>query len=135
MQTILSGRRWWGLSGWLMSATLSLAAVANGPAEDPFLWLEEIDGATALSWVKQHNDATEQRLRATPEHDALYRDALAVLDSASRLPEVVQRGKYLYNLWQDREHPRGLYRRTTPEEFRQGEPRWETVVDIDALAK
>ena len=128
------GRLGWlaGCAGLLAGAAVSGAAVA---AEDPFLWLEEIDGVKALDWVKQHNDVTEKKLKSRPEHDALYRDALAVLDSASRVPEVVQRGRHLYNLWQDRAHPRGLYRRTTLEEFRKAEPAWETVLDVDALAK
>ncbi len=112
-------------------ATLTPAAVS---AEDPFLWLEAIDDPKALDWVKAQNDRTAKKL-AGPAYDALYRDALTVLDSASRVPEVTQRGRYLYNLWQDRDHPRGLYRRTTIEEFRKPEPAWETVLDIDELAR
>ena len=117
---------WAGCCGWL---------VAGAAEPDPWLWLEEIDGPPALDWVKTHNEATERTLTATPDYAALYRDALAVLDAASRVPDVVQRGGYLYNFWQDRDHPRGLYRRTTPAEFRRAEPKWETVLDVDALAK
>ncbi len=117
---------WAGCCGWL---------VAGAAEPDPWLWLEEIDAPPALDWVKAHNEATERTLTATPDYAALYRDALAVLDAASRVPDVVQRGGYLYNLWQDRDHPRGLYRRTTPAEFRRAEPKWETVLDVDALAK
>ena len=117
---------WAGCCGWL---------VAGAAEADPWLWLEEIDGPKALDWVQARNAATERTLTATPDYAALYRDALAVLDGASRVPDVVQRGGYLYNLWQDRDHPRGLYRRTTPEEFRRAEPRWETVLDVDALAQ
>ncbi len=117
------------------SGAVSPAATAPIAGEDPWLWLEQIDAPRALEWVKQQNDITARRLKAGPDHDALYRDALAVLDSASRVPEVTQRGSYLYNHWQDRDHPRGLYRRTTLAEFRKAEPRWETVLDVDALAK
>ena len=120
-----------GVAG-AVSALLPLPVRAD---DDPWLWLEAIDDPRALAWVGQHNAATERRLRARPEHDALFRDALAVLDAASRVPEVVQRGRHLYNLWQDRDHPRGLYRRTTLDEFRRPEPKWETVLDVDALAK
>lgn len=113
----------------------SARAAETKDADDKWRWLEQIDEPRALAWVQARNEATERRLKAKPEHDVLYRDALAVLDSASRVPAVVQRGGYLYNLWQDREHPRGLYRRTTPAEFRRAEPKWETVLDVDALAK
>src|SRR5258708_5941981 len=114
----------------------SLRARESGPTtEDPYLWLEDIEGAKQLEWVKQQDDVTAKRLTARPEYDALYRDALAVLDSASRIPDVTQRGKYLYNFWRDRDHPRGIYRRATFEEFRKENPKWETVLDVDALAK
>lgn len=133
-------RRCWApvfvsLSLLVSSGAVSPAVAASTAGDDPWLWLEQIDAPRALEWVKQQNDLTERRLRSRPDHDALYRDALAVLDSASRVPEVTQRGQYLYNLWQDREHPRGLYRRTTLAEFRTASPRWETVLDVDALAK
>jgi prolyl oligopeptidase len=122
----------------LFVATAGWAGASDTPAaknaDDPWLWLEAIDDPKALDWVKAQNDRTAKSLAGT-EYDALYRDALTVLDSASRVPEVTQRGGYLYNLWQDRDHPRGLYRRTTVTEFSQAEPKWETVLDIDALAK
>jgi prolyl oligopeptidase len=110
------------------------AAPAASPA-DPYLWLEEIQGEKALAWVRQHNDATAARLTARPDYAGLYHDALAVLDSGSRIPEVEPHGRFLYNLWRDAAHPRGLYRRTTLSEFQQDNPRWETVIDIDALAR
>jgi prolyl oligopeptidase len=60
---------------------------------------------------------------------------VTVLGATSRLPQVQQHGPWLYNAWQDEAHPRGLYRRTTLAEFRKASPRWETLLDIDALAK
>lgn len=41
----------------------------------------------------------------------------------------------LYNFWQDRANPRGVLRRTTLESYRTDTPQWETVLDIDALAR
>ena len=104
-------------------------------SDDPYQWLEEIDGARALAWVKDQNSATERRLTAFPDYHALFDDALAVLDSTSRIPEVTQRGTWLYNHWRDPAHPRGLFRRATLPEFRRDTPAWETLVDVDALAK
>src|SRR5262249_3838520 len=37
--------------------------------------------------------------------------------------------------WRDRNNPRGLWRRTTLEEYRKPMPHWEVVLDLDALAK
>ena len=109
-----------------------LLAHADG---DPYQWLEDIDSARSMEWVKQHNEATAQRLGALPQYEGLYRDAKQVLGSASRVPEVQQHGKWLYNLWQDADHPRGIYRRTTLAEFRKPDTQWETLLDIDALSK
>ena len=115
---------------------LAAPALRAAPADaDPYRWLEDIDGARSLDWVRQQNEVTAKKLKAGPDYGALYRDALAVLDSASRIPDVAQRGAWLYNLWRDREHPRGLYRRATLTEFRRDTPAWETVLDVDALAK
>ncbi len=116
----------------------SLAAdspAAPSSDADPYLWLEDIQGAKALDWVKTRNDLTAKRLTARTDYTPLYRDALAALNSASRITEVTPHGAYLYNFWQDATHVRGIYRRTTPAEFRKENPRWETVLDIDELAR
>ncbi len=118
----------------VLTTTLALAQPA-GTTPDPYAWLEDIEGARALGWVHEQNEATARRLTSRPEYASLYRDALAVLNSASRLPQVEAHGRYLYNLWQDAAHPRGLFRRTTPDELRMNAPAWETVLDVDALAR
>src|SRR5690606_26105940 len=38
------------------------------------------------------------------------------------------------NFWQDAQHVRGVWRRTTLDSYRTAEPAWETVLDFDALA-
>ncbi len=102
--------------------------------DDPFLWLEEVDGERALDWVKAQNADTARRLESQPLFDELYAQAKETLNSASRLPAISQQGEWLYNFWRDADHPRGLYRRTTLEEFAKDSPAWETVIDVDALA-
>jgi len=118
----------------LFLLTASLPVICADDPVDPYLWLEDINGDSALAWVRDQNEETARRLKASPEFEALYQDALAVLNSASRIPQVDQRGDYLYNYWRDEEHPRGLYRRTTLEEFRKTETKWQTVLDIDAMS-
>ncbi len=101
---------------------------------DPFLWLEEVDGEQALDWVKEQNADTARRLESNPLFDELYAQAKATLNSDSRLPAIDQKGEWLYNYWRDAEHPRGVYRRTSLEEFAKDAPAWETVIDVDALS-
>lgn len=101
------------------------------PATDPYAWLEDVDGG--LDWVRERNAETLAGLAASDAF-ARTRDAvLEVLDDPRKIPEVSLVGDRLYNLWRDAEHPRGLWRRTTIDDYRTPDPRWETVLDLDAL--
>ncbi|MDT7749833.1 MAG: prolyl oligopeptidase, partial [Pseudonocardiales bacterium] len=104
------------------------------PLADPYLWLEEVTGDRPLEWVRARNAESLAEL-TTGERFTELRDGIReVLDSDERIPYVRRRGELLYNFWQDAEHPRGLWRRTTLESYRTGEPDWELLLDIDALA-
>ena len=104
-------------------------------AEDPYLWLEDVEGERALDWVRERNDKTMAHFEAGGEFAALRDDLRAILDSDERIPYAGQAGEHLYNFWRDAEHPRGLWRRTTMDEYRKDEPAWETVLDLDALGE
>ena len=104
------------------------------PDDDPWLWLEEVEGERALAWVAEQNAATLARLadaRFEAERDAVR----LVLDRPDKLPLVTRRGGWLYNFWQDAEHPRGLWRRTTLDAYRGAAPEWDVLLDLDALAR
>ncbi|NED84615.1 S9 family peptidase [Streptomyces sp. SID11233] len=102
--------------------------------KDPYLWLEDIESEAALAWVAERNAETAAAL-ATDEGFATLKEGLReVLDASDRIPYTVRRGAFLYNFWRDAAHLRGLWRRTTPEQYRKDAPEWEVVLDIDALA-
>lgn len=101
--------------------------------DDPYQWLEEIEGARALAWVREHNARTEAELAATPQFRQLEADIRTILDSDAKIPYVEKIGDFYYNLWKDKDHARGIWRRTTLAEYRKPNPAWETVLDIDAL--
>ncbi|WP_298245785.1 prolyl oligopeptidase family serine peptidase [uncultured Bradyrhizobium sp.] len=105
----------------------------QAPDDDPFLWLEEIEGKQALDFVERQNQLTLQAFGGKAyEHD---RDLLAAIyDRPDNIPYVSRRGNDLHNLWKDAANPRGLWRRTTLDEFRKASPAWETLLDIDKLA-
>ncbi len=103
-------------------------------ASDPNLWLENIDGTQQLDWVRQQNAKTVQKYADTAEFKQLDARILEVLDSNERIPMVSKIGDYFYNFWRDKEHPKGLWRRTTLDEYRRDQPAWQTVIDLDALA-
>jgi prolyl oligopeptidase len=41
----------------------------------------------------------------------------------------------VYNFWRDRDHVRGLWRRTSLDSYRTPQPSWEILFDLDAVAK
>lgn len=105
----------------------------SAPDDDPYLWLEEVEGTRALAWVADQNNKTLARFG----HDgfAADRDTLAtILDRPDNIPFVSRRGAYLYNFWKDAGYPRGLWRRTALDSFRTDEPQWEILLDLDELA-
>jgi len=122
----------------LLLGLVSLSpAVAQSPAqdEDPYLWLEEIQGQKALAWVEQQNKLTVAELETVPEFKGSVQRFLDILDSREKIAFPTLRGKYIYNFWQDTGHVRGVWRRTTVEDYLKPQPNWETILDVDALAK
>ncbi len=114
------------------------SAAPAGPdsaADDPLLWLEEVQGERALAWVRARNAESRALLTRHPRFAAMRDSFRQILDSRDRIPYFVRRGDALYNFWRDADHPRGLWRRTTLAGFRQPAPAWDTVLDLDALAR
>ncbi|MBK7531805.1 MAG: S9 family peptidase [Piscinibacter sp.] len=129
------------LTCWLLCALATaltpMAMSQDKPAaadDDPHLWLEEVQGDKALAWVRERNAETQKLLAARSDFAPTREKLLAVLNSQDRIPAVSRRGDWFYNLWQDASHKRGLWRRTTLDEYRKASPKWETVLDLDALA-
>ncbi len=103
--------------------------------EDANQWLEDIHGDKQMAWVKDHNARTEAELGGKPGFAKLQSDIRAILDSDAKIPGVYKQGEWYYNFWQDKQHVRGIWRRTTLAEYRKAQPKWETVIDLDALNK
>ena len=118
-----------------LAAAGAASAQNDAPSDDRYAWLEDVTGDKPLDWVRARNAQTESTLAATPRFKAMEADIRAILDSDAKIPGVQKIGEYYYNFWKDKQHERGLWRRTTLEEYRKPEPRWETVLDLDALNK
>lgn len=111
------------------SAFAGEAAVTN----DAHLWLEEVAGEKPLEWVKARNAVTDAALASTPAFKQLEGDIRAILDSDAKIPGVYKMGDHYYNFWKDKNHERGLWRRTSLAEYRKSQPQWENILDLDAL--
>nr|WP_244485970.1 prolyl oligopeptidase family serine peptidase [Bradyrhizobium viridifuturi] len=114
--------------------SLSEERKAAAVTEDPFLWLEEIEGQGALAWARAENEKTLGVLQSDPRYHRFYEQALSILQAKDRIPYVSLGRHGLENFWKDEDHVRGIWRRTTLESYRRQDPRWETILDVDALA-
>ena len=115
---------------------IAAAAGAESPAvaDDPYLWLEEIDTAQVRAWIEARNGETMSAL-GDAQFEADKKTVLDILNAADRIPWIHERGTIVYNFWQDAEHRKGLWRRTTLAKYRSDNPDWETMLNVDLLAK
>lgn len=117
-----------------MAFMTSQAPAAPEDPSDPYLWLEDVTGEEALDWVRARNEPTLATF-CDAEFEKMRAEALEVLDTDARIPYVVRRGEYLYNFWRDAANPRGLWRRTTLDNYRTDSPEWDVLIDVDALGR
>lgn len=114
--------------------TVAKAPPTTPDGADPYLWLEDKDGARAMAWVNAQNAKTLPVLEGNSHYQALYADALQVAQSKSRIPYPRTIAGAIYNFWQDDAHVRGIWRRTTPASYLSASPQWTTVLDLDAVS-
>jgi prolyl oligopeptidase len=121
----------------IAAIALALTSFAGSAAaqQDAFQWLENVEGKKSMEWVTARNAETRAKLKDDAGFAKLKDDLLVVLNSKDRIPGIYKMGDFVYNFWTDAANPRGVWRRTTLEEYRKATPAWETVLDIDAIGK
>ena len=110
-------------------------ATTKSKEDNAYLWLEEVEGAKALAWVRAENERSTTELRKFPRFDDFKGAALKILEAKDKLAVGYIQGEFVYNFWQDGEHVRGIWRRTSWQSYQSGKPDWELVLDVDDLAK
>lgn len=121
---------------WLILLSVVLtAAVAVAEADDPYLWLEEVDGEKALEWVKARSDKDVAEIESEPVFTPILTKLQEIYNSSDRIPYPAVMGDYAYNYWQDAEHVRGIWRRTSIDSYLEENPDWEIVIDLDVLSE
>lgn len=128
---------------WFLLMPLMLGACKSKPlqnnaaseAEDPYLWLEEVEGQKALQFAKDENQKTLDHFKKDPLFKSLEKDIRKIVLAKDRVPDVKLRNGELYNFWQDEKHVRGVWRKTTVASYKTGSPHWDVILDLDALAK
>jgi prolyl oligopeptidase len=121
------------------SAILCALVLCAHPARaeetaDPYAWLEDVNGARPMEWVRKQDARSLAVLHADPHYRRFYDEALAIDDARDRVPEPTQLNGNIYNFWQDADHVRGIWRKTDLDNYRSAAVNWVTVLDIDALA-
>ncbi|WP_375382871.1 prolyl oligopeptidase family protein [uncultured Sphingomonas sp.] len=115
-----------------MSTTPSTASATSN---DPYLWLEDKDGARSLAWVEQENARSLPRLQGDTRYATFYQEALAIASAKDRIPAPELSYGRVLNFWRDADHPHGLWRWTTEADYATAAPHWTTLIDLDALGK
>ncbi len=123
------------IAGAAWVTTLPAQTAMSNELDDPYLWLEEVDGARALDFARAASTRTLSELRDRAEFAQIRDEVRDVLDSRERIAQAAVHDDHLYNFWQDRANPRGLWRRTTWAEYRKTQSAWETVLDVDTFAR
>lgn len=123
------------LTGAVLLAMAAAAGAQEHNSADPYLWLEDVSGEQPMAWVKQRNAITQKDIEGRPQFSPLYARLKAVFNSKEHITPLTYHGSYFYNFSRDALHVRGIWRRTTVEQFALAEPAWETVIDLDALAR
>ena len=118
----------------LLASVSPIAAQAQ-VADDPYIWLEDVSSPRAMEWVNAHNATSTKILEADPRYATLYAEALEIASAKDRIPGPSFTHGEIYNFWQDAEHLRGIWRKTTLADYKTAEPHWTTVLDVDALGK
>jgi prolyl oligopeptidase len=121
----------------LVSAAIiagAAAAADPAPRADPFAWLEQVDGERAMAWVSAENAKTAAVLETDARYAGLFGDALKIAQAKDRIPAPRFIGGRILNRWQDPDHVRGIWRRTSLADYKTTMPAWTTVLDLDALA-
>ncbi|MGH1352036.1 MAG: prolyl oligopeptidase family serine peptidase, partial [Methyloligellaceae bacterium] len=103
------------------------------PEDDPHIWLEDIEGKNALEWVHRQNENTRKNF--ADDIFKMDRDALiSIYNHPEKIPYIIRRGEHVYNFWKDRDHVRGVWRRTTLKDYASDSPDWDILINLDALA-
>jgi prolyl oligopeptidase len=120
----------------IAAASAAFTTAAFAQADDPYLWLEEIESQRAITQVKEWNAETETKLTAMPGFEERRARALAMLNDPNQVatPSEVM-GDLVANHWVDAEHKRGLWRVSALADYLAGSPKWRTLIDVDALGK
>ncbi len=103
--------------------------------EDPYIWLEEVEGEKQLKWVEEWNERTLGELQQHEKYSSSFDKSLEIFNSSDRIARPSIQGEYVYNFWQDKDYVRGIWRRTSFESYKNGDPEWDILLNLDEMSE
>lgn len=119
----------------VLLASCAITNIEETMPELDYLWLEEIESRASLDWVRKRNSLSLARLEGDRRYKTLRQAAIDNYTADDRIPYVTHVKGQVHNFWQDGEHVKGIWRQTTLESYATDSPDWQTVLDIDMLAR
>ena len=104
--------------------------------QDQYLWLEDVLGEKALTWVREQNAKSIPAIKEGGLLNNIAEKFEKILANKDKTPfaSSIKKG-FVYNFWTDDENLQGLWRRASVESYSSGNPAWEVLLDLDALSK
>ena len=132
------------LSHLCLIAGLAAGAAAASDADvveevavsDPYLWLEDVEDPKALDWVRAQNAKSQAELASTPDSSSSRPTSSRSSIPTRKHPGGREARRVLLQLLEGQGRTRaasGAAPRSS--EYRKAEPKWETMLDLDALNK
>ena len=114
---------------------LAISTIGYAQNDDPYIWLEEVESERSLNWVNAQNEKTADKISQVEGFQEMKNHYLESLNDKDKIvyPSVV--GDYMYNLWKDETHVRGIWRRMKRADYLSSSTDWEVLLDLDALSK
>ena len=110
----------------------TLPATSAAPA-DPYLYMEDLQDANASRWADAQTSQTLDAVRKMPGFDERYRANLKALsDRELNIQYPASEAGFIYNHYRAANQPKGVWRRTTLEEYRKPRPNWQTLINLDS---
>lgn len=104
-------------------------------APDNYVWMEDSKDARVMPWVESKNAKSSALLMNDPRYATVSREVRKIATSKERIPMPSFANGNIRNFWRDNKNVRGLWRETTFAEYWKPNPKWETILDVDALGK
>ncbi len=98
-------------------------------------YFEEVDSEQSLQFAVKQNEIVKNRLKADPRFKSTYEKIFNILSDEKNLPQFFQLGHEIYNFWQDKNHIKGILRKTSISNFNSPQQNWITILDLDLLSK